>query len=49
MKHLILTLAWLAGWTALCLALASCGLHAPATWVDTPNPLNTPAAGIVEP
>lgn len=31
------------------LALASCGLTAPPEWADTPNPLDTPATGIVEP
>jgi hypothetical protein len=31
------------------LALASCGLTAPPEWRGTPNPLDTPAAGIVEP
>jgi len=27
---------------AIFLALTSCGLHAPADWADTPNPLDTP-------
>ncbi|MFM2242974.1 MAG: hypothetical protein RLZ97_1829 [Verrucomicrobiota bacterium] len=49
MKHLLLALAWLAGWTALCLSLSSCGLHSPPEWSATPNPLDAPAAPAVEP
>jgi len=49
MTHLALTLAWLLGWTALCLSFSGCGLHAPATWADRPNPLDEIASPEIEP
>jgi hypothetical protein len=49
MKHLFLTLAWLTGWTALCLAMSSCSQDVPAFWRGTPNPLDTHAVEIAEP
>lgn len=49
MKHLLLTLAWLLGWTAFCLSLSSCGLHSPPEWSGTPDPLDTPEVEIIEP